>query len=70
MVRKYWIKYQPEAFFFSNLERHIYFEGYFTCGLTDYSFEIDDEGNPYWVVTKFKKKIGFNGSDASWCGDR
>jgi len=62
--KKVLIKYQPEAFFFSNLERHIYFEGFFTCGLTDYSFEIDDEGNPFWVVTKFKKKIGFNGSDA------
>jgi hypothetical protein len=62
--KKVLIKYQPEAFFFSNLERHIYFEGYFTCGLTDYTFEIDDEGNPFWVVTKFKKKIGFNGSDA------
>ena len=62
--KKVLIKYQPEAFFFSNLERHTYFEGYFTCGLTDYSFEIDDDGNPYWVITKFKKKIGFNGSDA------
>ena len=62
--KKVLIKYQPEAFFFSNLERHIYFEGFFTCGLTDYSFEIDDDGNPFWVVTKFKKKIGFNGSDA------
>lgn len=63
-TKKILIKYQPEAFFFSNLERHIYFEGFFYCGLTDYSFEIDDEGNPFWVVTKFKKKIGFNGSDA------
>ena len=62
--KKVLIKYQPEAFFFSNLERHIYFEGFFTCGLTDYTFEIDDDGNPFWVVTKFKKKIGFNGSDA------
>ena len=62
--KKVLIKYQPEAFFFSNLERHTYFEGYFTCGLTDYSFEIDDDGNPYWVITKFKKKIGFNGADA------
>jgi len=62
--KKVLIKYQPEAFFFSNLERHIYFEGFFSCGLTDYTFEIDDEGNPFWVVTKFKKKIGFNGSDA------
>ena len=61
--KKVLIKYQPEAYFFSNLERHIYFEGFFTCGLTDYTFEIDDDGNPFWVVTKFKKKIGFNGSD-------
>ena len=63
-AKKILIKYQPEAFFFSNLERHIYFEGFFSCGLTDYTFEIDDDGNPYWVVTKFKKKIGFNGNDA------
>jgi hypothetical protein len=62
--KKVLIKYQPEAFFFSNLERHIYFEGFFYCGLTDYTFEIDDDGNPFWVVTKYKKKIGFNGSDA------
>jgi hypothetical protein len=62
--KKVLIKYQPESFFFSNLERHIYFEGFFSCGLTDYTFEIDDDGNPFWVVTKFKKKIGFNGSDA------
>lgn len=62
--KKVLIKYQPEAYFFSNLERHLYFEGYFNCGLTDYTFEIDDEGNPYWVVTKYKKKIGFYGEDA------
>jgi len=62
--QKVLIKYQPEAYFFSNLERHIYFEGFFNCGLTDYSFEIDDDGRPFWVVTKFKKKVGFSGSDA------
>jgi hypothetical protein len=62
--KKVLIKYQPEAYFFSNLERHIYFEGYFNVGLTDYTFEIDDDGNPFWVVTKYKKKIGFYGNDA------
>lgn len=59
------IKYQPNAFFNDNLARHIYFHGYMTHGLTDYSFEIDDQGNPFWVVTKFTKKIGFYGSDAT-----
>ena len=63
--KKVYIKYQSEAFFLDNLERYIYFHGYFHVGLTDYSFEIDDAGIPYWVVTKFKKSIGFSGDDAT-----
>jgi len=63
--KKVYIKYQSEAFFFDNLERYIYFHGYFHVGLTDYSFEIDDAGTPYWVVTKFQKTIGFSGDEAN-----
>lgn len=63
--KKIYIKYQSEAYFFDNLERYIYFHGYWKVGLTDYSFEIDDAGTPYWVVTKFKKTIGFSGEDAT-----
>jgi len=62
--KKIFIKYQPEGYFFDNLERHVYFNGYFNVGLTDYTFEIDDDGNPFWVITKYKKKIGFYGEDA------
>ncbi len=58
------IKYQSEAFFQDNLYRHIYLNGHFTEGFTDFTFEIDDKGTPYWVVTKFIKKVGFYGSDA------
>jgi len=58
------IKYQSAAFFGDNLYRHIYMHGHFTEGLTDFTFEIDDKGIPYWVVTKYKKKVGFYGSDA------
>lgn len=58
------VKYQPEAFFGDYLERHLYFSGFFNTGLTDYSFEIDDDGVPYWVVTKYKKTIGFYGDNA------
>jgi riboflavin transporter FmnP len=58
------IKYQPQAYFSDNLERHIYFNGYMTKGYTDYSFEIDNNGKPYWVVTLYKKRIGFSGKDA------
>ncbi|AXG74198.1 hypothetical protein DVK85_08080 [Flavobacterium arcticum] len=58
------IKYQSEAFFMSQMERYLYFNGYATTGLEDYTFEIDDDGNPYWVVTKYKKEIGFGGNNA------
>ncbi len=58
------IKYQSEAFFMSQMERYLYFNGYATTGLEDYTFEIDDEGNPYWVVTKYEKEVGFGGNNA------
>lgn len=59
------IKYQRGAFFQSNIHRHIYFNGNATVGLTDFSFEIDDAGNPFWIVTKYAKKIGFSGREAT-----
>ncbi|MBT33845.1 MAG: hypothetical protein CMO01_29635 [Thalassobius sp.] len=59
------IKYQPNAFFFDNLKRHIYFNGYLSKGFTDFTFEIDDSGKPYWVVTLYDKKVGFSGNDAT-----
>jgi hypothetical protein len=58
------IKFQPEAFFGSQIERHLYYNGYATAGLADYNFEIDEQGKPFWVVTKYDKKIGFSGNDA------
>ena len=59
------IKYQPNAFFQDDTKRHLYFNGYNDIGLTDFSFEIDDTGKPFWVVTKYVKKIGFSGNDAA-----
>jgi hypothetical protein len=59
------IKYQPNAYFGSDIRRHIYMNGYMTTGLTDFIFEVDDKGNPFWVVTKYQKKIGFSGNDAT-----
>ncbi|MBF0694317.1 MAG: tripartite tricarboxylate transporter TctB family protein [Flavobacterium sp.] len=59
------LKYQPEAYFGSHIERHVYFSGYATTGLMDYNFEIDDQGMPFWIITKYQKKVGFAGSDAT-----
>ncbi|NRT13909.1 hypothetical protein HNP99_000234 [Flavobacterium sp. 28A] len=59
------IKYQPKAYFQSNIKRLLYLSGYATVGLEDFSFEIDDKGLPFWVVTTFKKEIGFSGDEAT-----
>ena len=58
------IKYQSGAYFQSDIHRHVYFNGNATVGLADFTFEIDDVGNPFWIVTKYVKKIGFSGKDA------
>jgi hypothetical protein len=59
------IKYQPNAFFQSDIHRHVYFNGYATTGLTDFTFEIDESGKPFWVITMYDKKVGFSGNDAT-----
>lgn len=59
------IVYQPEAYMGQNLERHIYRNGYLTQGFTDFSFEIDDNMKPYYVVTLYDKTVGFSGSNAT-----
>lgn len=59
------IKYQPNAYFQSDIHRHAYFNGNSTIGLTDFTFEIDETGKPYWVITTYDKKIGFSGDDAT-----
>lgn len=66
-IDEYPIKYQPGACFKDNLERHVWLNGYSSTYLTDYKFEIDDNGKPYWVVTKFERKIGISGKDAVGC---
>lgn len=58
------IKYQPNAYYGENLKRHYYFNGFMTRGIDDYSFEIDDQGNPFWCATVYEKKIGYSGKDA------
>jgi hypothetical protein len=57
-VEDYLIKYPPKAFFFDQLERHVRLAGGFFNGLTDYSFEINDDGEPYWVITTYKNLTG------------
>nr|WP_319488436.1 hypothetical protein [uncultured Caproiciproducens sp.] len=64
-VENHPIKYQPNAYFLDNLQRHARFSGGLFTGLTDYSFEINDEGKPYWVVTTYKNLVGVNLPEAN-----
>lgn len=53
-------RYMLSAYWSYNLERHLW-KKYYRYGLTDYSFEVDEEGNAFWVVTVFKPTIGWSG---------
>lgn len=57
------VKYQPNGYFGDNLYRHLYFSGYFATGMTDFTFEVDDNLEPYWVVSLYQHKVGFSGDD-------
>ena len=54
-------RYLPSAYYGDNLERYLYQNGFVFRGTTDYTFEIDDEGNPFFVVTVCKPTIGHLG---------
>lgn len=55
------MKYMPGAYWADYLERHLRNKGYVNYGLTDETFEIDEEGNPWWVVSVFKPTIMWSG---------
>jgi hypothetical protein len=58
------IVYQPEAYLHQDLQRHLYIHGIMNVGMSDFTLEIDDDGMPFWVVSLYKNKIGFGGSNA------
>lgn len=59
-VEDYKIKIQPNSYFLHDLTRRARFTGGLFDGITDYSFELDDAGKPFWVVTTYKNTCGFN----------
>lgn len=57
------MKYSPSEYFARDLKRHIRFK-YPTKMFENLSFEIDDNGDPYWVMSYYKYNIGlFGGKD-------
>lgn len=58
-VEDYKIKYHPGSYLLHDLNRHIRLSGEWAEGITDDSFELDDNGQPYWVVTTYRYTRGF-----------
>ncbi len=57
------IKYSKSEYFNRDVARHLWFN-YPTAMVSDVSFELDEEGKPYYIATEVSPKIGFfNGLD-------
>ena len=51
------LKYLEKSYLLSNIKIASFLRDLWK-GHEDYSFEIDDEGNPYWVVTRYDTGVG------------
>lgn len=55
------IRYSPSAYFGNNLERHLRM-AYPTYLFKDYYFELDNNGNPYWICPVESPQVGLFGA--------
>ncbi len=61
------MKYIPSAYFAEDAARHLWMQ-YPTLILDNLHFEIDEEGNPYYVASIIEKTVGlFGGRTVSGC---
>lgn len=51
------IKYLDSSYMLSDLKRAAYLRD-FSAGHTDFTFELDDDGRPYWVITRYDNAVG------------
>ncbi len=59
-VEGYKIKYHPGSYLLFDITRKVRFGPGLMTGITDYSFELDDNGQPYWVVSTYHNLRGFS----------
>ena len=64
-VEGYKIKYHPGSYLLFDITRKVRFGPGLMTGITDYSFELDDDGQPYWVVSTYKNRVGFSLPEAT-----
>lgn len=53
------LKYLESGYIFDSIKRYAYLKDP-TCGLMDFTFELNDQGIPYWVVTRYTAAIGID----------
>lgn len=59
------MKYLPSAYFNYNLQRHVQLT-YPTKIISGYKFEVDDDGNPYYICPTMTARVGlFGGIDVN-----
>ena len=58
------IKYLKSSYLLSDLDRAAYFRD-MKAGHTDYTFELDDSGRPYWVISRYDNGVGIIESKAT-----
>lgn len=56
------MKYSPSEYFGRNLKRHLRFN-YPTYLFAEPTFEIDEDGAPYWICPRIVKRVGLFGGD-------
>ena len=64
------IKYHPGSYLLFDVARKVRFGPGLLTGITDYSFELDDNGQPYWIVTTYQQPAGLlsaGGGQGSSC---
>ena len=54
------IKYHPGSYLLFDVARKVRFGPGLLTGITDYSFELDDNGQSYWVVSTYHNLRGFS----------
>lgn len=59
------LKYLRSCFMGEEITRYVRNSGYLTAGVTDYSFELDDNGRPYWVITKYENLTLWSSPEAT-----
>lgn len=53
------------AYMWDDLDRYVWRNGYASTPYTDFTFEVNDEWRPYWVITRYERTVGYSGDVAN-----